>query len=114
MNQKDISKAFLMMCVTHEVGNAYDLYIHENFTHHNMHFKSDRKSLLDAMIQNNIEFPHKKVDIKFQIEEHDMVTNYSIIEIDEKTTYRVIHIFRFHQNQIIEAWDIGEPLIKDN
>mgnify|MGYP001182007561 CR=1 FL=1 len=111
MNQKEISKAFLMMCVTQDVDKAYDMYIHKDFTHHNQYFKKDRKSLLDAMIQNNIDFPHKKVDVQFQIEENDMVTNYSIIQINEETVYRVVHIFRFHHFKIIEAWDIGEKVL---
>jgi predicted SnoaL-like aldol condensation-catalyzing enzyme len=114
MTHKEISVKFLTMCITDQVENAYALFVHKDFLHHNQYVKKDRLSLLNAMMEDNQVHKNKKITILKQIEENNYVSNYSIVDIDENTRYMVVHIFRFEDDQIIEAWDIGEEVIKDS
>lgn len=114
MTHKQISFKFLTMCITDQVKNAYALFVHKDFLHHNQYVKKDRLSLLNAMIEDNHIHQDKKIIIIKQIEEDKYVSNFSIVDIGEKTKYMVVHIFRFEDDQIIEAWDIGEEVIKDS
>ncbi|MCR3905717.1 MAG: nuclear transport factor 2 family protein [Tenericutes bacterium] len=114
MTHKEISVKFLTMCITDQVEKAYDLFVHKDFIHHNQYVKKDRLSLLNAMMEDNQVHKDKKITILKQIEENNYVSNYSIVNIDDKTKYMVVHIFRFEDDQIIEAWDIGEEVIKDS
>jgi hypothetical protein len=46
MSKKDIAISFLKLASSGKVREAYEKYVHPDFSHHNPYFKGDRESLL--------------------------------------------------------------------
>ncbi|MCM3362069.1 MULTISPECIES: nuclear transport factor 2 family protein [Bacillaceae] len=114
-SQKDIAISFLMLVATGKVREAFHSYIGPDFRHHNPFFNGDADSLMIAMEENAKQSPNKKVESKLVIEEDDKVVVYSHIkQHPEDLGGAVVHIFRFQNNQIVELWDIGQPIPKDS
>lgn len=114
-SQKDIAISFLMLVATGKVREAFHSYIGPDFRHHNPFFNGDADSLMIAMEENAKQSPNKKVASKLVIEEDDKVVVYSHIkQHPEDLGGAVVHIFRFQNDQIVELWDIGQPIPKDS
>ncbi|MCF2648280.1 nuclear transport factor 2 family protein [Niallia sp. Sow4_A1] len=114
-SQKDKAVSFLMLVATGKVREAFHSYIGPDFRHHNPFFNGDADSLMIAMEENAKQSPNKKVESKLVIEEDDKVVVYSHIkQHPEDLGGAVVHIFRFQNNQIVELWDIGQPIPKDS
>ncbi|MGN8844476.1 nuclear transport factor 2 family protein [Niallia sp. HCP3S3_B10] len=114
-SQKDIAISFLMLVATGKVREAFHSYIGPDFRHHNPFFNGDADSLMIAMEENAKQSPNKKVESKLVIEEDDKVVVYSHIkQHPEDLGGAVVHIFRFQNDQIVELWDIGQPIPKDS
>lgn len=114
-SQKDIAISFLMLVATGKVREAFHSYIGPDFRHHNPFFNGDADSLMIAMEENAKQSPNKNVESKLVIEEDDKVVVYSHIkQHPEDFGGAVVHIFRFQNDQIVELWDIGQPIPKDS
>lgn len=110
-DKKSISESFLKMTISGNIENAFNLFIHEEFFHHNPYFHGDRESLKLGMIDNHFKNPNKVIDIFQIIEENEKVVVHSKLTLPQnKMEMNVIHIFRFKENKIIELWDIGVPI----
>jgi predicted SnoaL-like aldol condensation-catalyzing enzyme len=108
---KSISTAFLISTSDGNVHEAYNLYIGEQFIHHNIYFKGDANSLKTAMAANAVLFPEKQLEIKQVIREENMVVIFSHVKMKpEDPGLALIHIFRFENNKIVEMWDIGQQI----
>jgi predicted SnoaL-like aldol condensation-catalyzing enzyme len=109
-NLKTAATQFLMLTATGQVGEAYDLYVGPEFRHHNIYYKGDAASLREAMEESAENFPGKKLEIQFAIEEDDRVAVYSKIKMftDDPGT-ALVHLFLFKNYKIVELWDLVQP-----
>ncbi|HJV47087.1 MAG TPA: nuclear transport factor 2 family protein [Bacillota bacterium] len=111
---KEKAILFLQLVASGEVREAYRRYIGPSFRHHNPFFRGDADSLMLAMEENATKNPHKILEVKRAIEEGDIVVVHSHVkQKQEDLGGAVVHIFRFHNNLIVEFWDVGQP-IPDN
>lgn len=96
-----------------QVEEAFDKYIAEDFMHHNQYFMGDRDSLRKAMAEAHQSNPNKSIEIRQSVEEGDTVVTYSHV-VKEDMEIAVAHIFRFENDRIAEAWDLGQPIDKNS
>lgn len=60
-------------------------------------------------------YPNKILKIKKAIQENDTVAVYSHLKQNpEDLGGEVVHIFRFQDDQIVELWDLGQPIPEDS
>jgi predicted SnoaL-like aldol condensation-catalyzing enzyme len=110
MNKKSIAIQFLTMTAMGKVIEAFDLFVSPDFRHHNIYFKGDAESLLEAMVDSAENFPAKKLEIQFAIEDKNRVGIYSkVIMFNDDPGTALVHFFRFEGNKIIELWDLAQP-----
>ncbi|MFE8701496.1 nuclear transport factor 2 family protein [Cytobacillus sp. FJAT-54145] len=110
-SNKEKAVSFLQLVASGEVREAYHLYVGPSFLHHNPFFRGDAESLMLAMEESERNNPEKTLEVKRTIEERDLVVVHSHIkQHSEDLGAAVVHIFRFQDNQIVEAWDIGQPI----
>jgi predicted SnoaL-like aldol condensation-catalyzing enzyme len=114
MKRKEIASSFLKLVSSGQVREAYDMYIHQSFIHHNAYFKGDRESLLTGMEENTREFPDKTYEIVRALEDGDLVAVHGKIIFSPDNVFSVIHIFRFEGNLIIEVWEASQKVLKDS
>lgn len=108
---KEKAVSFLQLVAAGNVDEAYERFISSDFCHHNPYFRSDADSLRAAMKGNAAETPNKTLEVKHAIEEGEIVALHSHIKQNpEDLGAAVVHIFRFHDGQIVELWDLGQPV----
>lgn len=108
---KEKAVSFLQMVASGNVREAYDRYIGPDFRHHNAYFPGDPESLMLAMEENAKKNPHKVFEVKRVIGEGDMVAVHSLVkQKHDGIGVAVVHIFRFHNDLIVELWDVGQPI----
>ncbi|WP_068614605.1 nuclear transport factor 2 family protein [Paenibacillus tuaregi] len=108
---KEKAVSFLQLVASGEVREAYRRYIGPDFRHHNPFFRGDADSLMLAMEENAAQNPDKVLEVKHALQEKDLVTIHSHIRQNpEDPGAAVVHIFRFHNDLIVELWDVGQPI----
>jgi predicted SnoaL-like aldol condensation-catalyzing enzyme len=113
-NLKSIAEDFLVSVASGKVADAYRLYTGESFKHHNIHFKGDADSLREAMEEDAVLNPEKKLEIKLTVRENNMVVLLSHVSMKPGDSgYALVHIFRFENNKIVELWDIAQIIPPD-
>lgn len=113
MTKKEIAISFLKLAGTGHVQEAYKKFIDTDFIHHNQYFKGSREALLTAMEEAHQTSPNKSIEIKYCYEDDATVITHSHV-IKQDMDIAVVHIFKFKNNKIIEAWDLGQPILKDS
>jgi predicted SnoaL-like aldol condensation-catalyzing enzyme len=107
--------SFLQLVASGKVREAYQTYIGPDFRHHNPYFRGDSESLMLAMEENATMNPGKTLEVKLAIQEQDTVAVHSHVKQNPADLGgAVVHIFRFQDNQIVELWDIGQPIPEDS
>ncbi|MBN1221640.1 MAG: nuclear transport factor 2 family protein [Candidatus Aminicenantes bacterium] len=114
MNKKDIAESFLQLASSGNVRTAYEKCVHLHFRHHNAYFKGDRESLLVAMEDNAREFPGKTYETLRMLEDGNLVAVHGKVMLAQDSEWSVIHIFRFNDDLIIEAWEASQQVLKDS
>ena len=115
MNNKEIAVAFLNHAASGQVREAYQKFVHKDFTHHNAYFPGDRTSLLEGMEQSAKQFPHKKYETLHAIQDGDLVAVHGRIRLSPMMQeIGVIHILRFKDNLIIEEWEAAQEVPKES
>lgn len=115
LSLKEIAVSFLQIVASGKVREAYRTYIGPDFRHHNPYFRGDAESLMLAMEENATLNPHKILEVKLAIQERDTVVVHSQLKQNpDDLGGAVVHIFRFQNNQIVELWDIGQPIPEDS
>ncbi|WP_066066982.1 nuclear transport factor 2 family protein [Neobacillus soli] len=115
LSLKEKAVSFLQTVASGKVREAYRTYIGPDFRHHNPYFRGDAESLMLAMEENAAMNPDKKLEVKLAIQERDTVAVHSHVKQNpEDLGGAVVHIFRFQNNQIVELWDIGQPIPDDS
>jgi len=108
---KSKAQAFLQAVSSNNIREGYDLYVGENFKHHNVYYKGDAESLKTAMEESDKIFPNKKFEIKQMIREGNFVVAHSCAKLNpDEPGYALIHIFRFENEMIVELWDLGQQI----
>lgn len=108
---KEKAVSFLQLVASGEVRAAYQRYIGPDFRHHNPFFRGDADSLMLAMEENAIKNPRKVLEVKRVIEDGDIVAVHSHVKQNQDDLGgAVVHIFRFHNDLIIELWDVGQQI----
>lgn len=112
---KEKAVSFLQLVAAGKVRDAYESYISPDFYHHNPYFRGDAESLMLAMEENAVKNPHKQLEVKHAIQEGNIVAVHSHVKQNpDDLGGVVVHIFRFQDNQIVELWDIGQPIPEDS
>ncbi|EJL27196.1 nuclear transport factor 2 family protein [Brevibacillus sp. BC25] len=112
---KENAVSFLQLVASGNVREAYQRYTGPNFRHHNPFFRGDAHSLMLAMEENAAKNPHKILEVKRAIEEGEIVAVHSHVKQNQEDLGgAVVHIFRFHNDQIVEFWDVGQPIPDDS
>lgn len=103
--------SFLKLVASGDVREAYHRYIDPNFRHHNPFFRGDADSLMLAMEENATMNPHKILEVKRVIGEDNIVAVHSHVkQRQDDLGGAVVHIFRFHNELIVELWDVGQAI----
>lgn len=114
-SSKENAVSFLQLVASGNVREAYQRYASPNFRHHNPFFRGDAHSLMLAMEENAAKNPHKILEVKRAIEDGDIVAVHSHVKQNQEDLGgAVVHIFRFHNDQIVEMWDVGQPIPADS
>ncbi|MFC8686763.1 nuclear transport factor 2 family protein [Brevibacillus porteri] len=112
---KENAVSFLQLVASGNVREAYQRYTGPDFRHHNPYFRGDAHSLMLAMEENAAKNPHKILEVKHAIEEGEIVAVHSHVKQNQEDLGgAVVHIFRFHNDQIVEFWDVGQPIPDDS
>jgi predicted SnoaL-like aldol condensation-catalyzing enzyme len=111
MTKKEIAHHFLTLCAKGESRDAFQLYVANEFKHHNAFFKGDRESLMIAIEENAISNPNKIFEIQRILEDGNLVAVHSKVQLEkEGLTLAVMHIMQFDSNKIVELWDFGQAV----
>ncbi len=111
MTNIDRAIAFLQMAGRGEARKAFETYVAREFVHHNVYFKGDRLSLLEAMELAHRTSPNNSVDVKRVYRDGETVITHSLVTREAApVAIAVVHIFRFENDKIVELWDCGQPL----
>lgn len=112
---KQAATDFLQLASSGKARKVFDLYVADDFRHHNAYFKGDRQSLLTAMEENAAENPNKIFTIHRALQDGDLVAVHSHVKQNaEDTGAAVVHIFRFKGNRVVELWDLGQAVEKNS
>jgi predicted SnoaL-like aldol condensation-catalyzing enzyme len=115
LSLKENAVSFLQLVASGKVREAYETFISPDFRHHNPYFRGDSESLMLAMEENATMNPGKILEVKLAIQEQDTVAVHSHVKQNPADLGgAVVHIFRFQDNQIVELWDIGQPIPEDS
>ena len=108
---KEIGRVFLTLCASGNPGEAFKLYAHKYFKHHNPFFKGDADSLMIAMEESSKINPNRIFEIKHIIIDGDLIVYHSFIQQTQSDAgLVVVHILKFSDNKIIEMWDMHQPI----
>lgn len=115
MTKKEIAQDFLKLSSKGKPREAFELYVSDNFKHHNPYFKGDRHSLIAAMEENANKNPNKIFEVQRILEDGDLVAVHSCLQLTQNDKeIAVVHIFKFDEtNKIVELWDIGQTIPSD-
>jgi predicted SnoaL-like aldol condensation-catalyzing enzyme len=114
MTNKEIAKDFLLLTSKGLSRKAFDQYVHPNFKHHNVFYKGDRQTLMDAMEQSASDYPNKVFEIQHILQDTDLVAIHSRSQMTPNSKeIALMHIFRFEEDKIMELWDFGQPAPED-
>ncbi len=103
---KEAAMDFLRLASSGNVREAYELYVDQNFKHHNPYFKGDRESLMKGMEDSSRSTPNKEFTMFRALEDGNMVAVHSrVLQASSEVPISVVHIFRFEKNMIVELWD---------
>jgi predicted SnoaL-like aldol condensation-catalyzing enzyme len=111
---KQIAQEFLINASGGTVRSYFEKYVHPDFKHHNVFFKGDAQTLLEAIEANARNNPHKSFEIKRTLQDGNLVAVHSHVKQNATDPgHALIHIFEFKDEKIIEVWDFGQAVPAD-
>ena len=111
MTKKEIAQDFLKLASKGQSRQAFELYVSDNFKHHNAWFKGDGQTLMTAMEENAKKTPDKVFEIQRALEDGNLVAVHSRVrQTPNDLGAAVIHIFRFDNEKVVELWDFGQAV----
>ena len=110
-SNKEIAKKFLQLVAEGQVKKAYELYIGEDFVHHNAYFAAGSEALMRGMEESAKMTPNKQFTVKLTLEDGNKVMTYSHLKHKpEDLGVVVVHIVRIDNGKIVEMWDVGQAI----
>ena len=86
-------------------------YMKEDYIQHNPGVGQGRKNFMDAFREKFMKNPTFRLEIKFMIEENDMVAVYlKNVSPSGDTLCRVVDIYRIENGLLAEHWDVLQPV----
>jgi predicted SnoaL-like aldol condensation-catalyzing enzyme len=111
---KDTAIDFLTRVVAGDVRGAFERHVAHGFRHHNPYFPGDAESLRTGMEEDEARHPGKRLDVQVAVQEGEYVVVHSrLCRTADDPGFAVVHIFRFEQGRIAEAWDIVQAVPTD-
>ena len=111
MTPKENAQDFLNLAVKGHSQEAFTFYMSPDFKHHNVYFKSDANTLMNAMEESAKLNPNKTFKIYHILEDGNMVAVHSHVkQNDADLGTAVVHFFRFESDKIVELWDLGQAV----
>lgn len=108
---KQIAQEFLINASSGNARPYFEKYVHPDFKHHNVFFKGDAQTLLEATEENAKNNPNKTFEIKRAMQDGDLVAVHSHATMKKDDPgFALIHIFQFKEGKIIEMWDFGQAV----
>lgn len=110
MTKKEIAQDFLKLASSGQPRKAFELYVADDFIHHNAYFKGDRQTLMLAMEDAHKQNPNKVFEMQRALEDGSLVAVHSRVEQEGESGWigAVMHIFRFDNSKVVELWDFGQ------
>jgi predicted SnoaL-like aldol condensation-catalyzing enzyme len=106
---------FLQLVVAGRIDDAYQEHMALQGKHHNPIFPEGFPALKRAMIENHVKFPNKQLTVKNVLGDGDLVAVHSHIVLRPgETGIAAVYVFRFHEDKIVEIWDVGQPVPPDS
>ena len=110
MTNKEVIAAFYKEFFNDHVVEAAEKYVREDYIQHNPGVGQGRQALMDAFADKFKEHPEFCLNIKFMIEENDMVAVYlKNVDPEGNTRCRVVDIYRLEGGKLAEHWDVLQP-----
>lgn len=110
-DNKNKAIAFLTLASSGKVHEAFAEFVGSGFKHHNPFFEGTAEALQAGMNANAQQNPDKVLEVKRVIAEGNFVVTHSHVrQNSEALGAAVVHIFRFEAGQIVELWDVGQPI----
>lgn len=110
-SKKDIAMSFLQLASSGDVRQAFDRYVHPQFSHHNPYFHGDRESLLTGMEEGATQFPHKVFEVIRTIEDGNFVVIHGKVRLNpDLPEIALVHLFRFEGDLIMEEWEAAQEV----
>jgi predicted SnoaL-like aldol condensation-catalyzing enzyme len=114
-NISEAASDFLGLVASGRIREAYKKYVGARFRHHNPFFHGDAEALIVAMEEDAAANPNKVLDIQRTLRDGDLVAVHSWIrQKPSDLGASVVHIFRFEDDLITEAWDVGQAVPEDS
>lgn len=111
---KDAAVDFLQMVVRGDIEAAYAKYVDMSGKHHNSFCPAGMPALKKGMMENESQFPGKKLEILRVLEEGDLVSVYSRLSLNNgEMVLAVNHLMRFKGDKVVEFWDYAQPVTKE-
>lgn len=106
---------FLRLAATGRVREAYQMYAHPKFRHHNAWFRGDADSLMAGMEDAARAHPDTKIDVKHALLDGPFVAVHSHVRhAPSDRGFAVVHLFRFEDDRVAELWDIVQPVPEES
>jgi predicted SnoaL-like aldol condensation-catalyzing enzyme len=102
------------MVVAGDIEKAFEKYVDMGGKHHNSFCPAGMVALKKGMMENETQFPNKKLKVKHILGDGDFVSVHSHLllkpgELELATN----HLVRFENEKIVEFWDMANPIPKD-
>lgn len=112
MTKKEIAQDFLKLASSGQPRKAFELYVADDFKHHNAYYKGDRQTLMLAMEEAHKQNPNKVFEMQRTLEDGNLVAVHSRVQQEGEHGWEgaVMHIFRFDNDKIVELWDFGQAV----
>jgi predicted SnoaL-like aldol condensation-catalyzing enzyme len=107
--------SFLELAAGGNAKEAFRRYAATGFKHHNVFFKGDPHTLMEAMDESAKENPGRIFTVKRAVAEGDLVAVHSHYRSHKSDPgHAVAHIFRFEYGKIAEFWDFAQAVPADS
>ena len=115
MTNKEVIASFYKEFFNDHVIDSATKYVREDYIQHNPGVGQGRQALMDAFADKFKEHPEFCLNIKFMIEEDDMVAVYlKNVDTQGNTRCRVVDIYRLVDGKLAEHWDVLQPVESDS
>ncbi len=110
-SNKEKAAHFLTLIGEAKIEEAFELYISKDFKHHNTYFKSDSRSLKEAMTEDAKANSQKELKILRSLEDGELVAVHSYVKQNpDDNGFVLVHFFKFSDDKIVELWDLGQEI----